>query len=111
MKVAVPLPKNILAPLEQLLLQQLMKKFKRKDMVIWIFEDCSSSWRSNILLKGITKTIKNETKQQSGGFLKMLLGTLEASLLGNMLTRKGILKCGYRNKQEKRMLRARYGNK
>ena len=66
---------------------------------------------SNILLKGITKIIKNETKQQSGGFLKMLLGTLEASLLGNMSTRKGILKCGYRNKQEKRMLRARYGNK
>ena len=32
---------------------------------------------SNILLKGVTKTIKNETKEQKGGFLSMLLGTLE----------------------------------
>ena len=36
---------------------------------------------SNILLKAVTKTIKNETKEQNGGFLSMLLGTLEASLL------------------------------
>ena len=35
---------------------------------------------SNILLKGVTKTIKNETKEQKGGFLSMLLGTLGASL-------------------------------
>ena len=35
---------------------------------------------SNILLKGVTKTIKNETKEQKGGFLSMLLGTLVASL-------------------------------
>ena len=40
---------------------------------------------SNILLKGVTKTIKNETKEQKGGFLSMLLGTLGASLLGNNL--------------------------
>ena len=37
---------------------------------------------SNILLKGITKTIENETKEQTGGFLRMLLGILGASLLG-----------------------------
>ena len=41
---------------------------------------------SNILLKGLTKTIKNETKKQNGGFLSMLLGTLGASLLGNLLS-------------------------
>ena len=41
---------------------------------------------SGILLKRVTKTIKNETKSQSGGFLSMLLGTLGASLLGNLLT-------------------------
>ena len=41
---------------------------------------------SNILLKGVTKTIKNETKEQNGGFLSMLLGTLGASLLGDLLT-------------------------
>ena len=46
---------------------------------------------SNVLLNGVTKTIKNGTKQQKGGFLGMLLGTLGASLLGNMLTEKGML--------------------
>ena len=35
----------------------------------------------NILINGVTKTIKNETKEQKGGFLSMLLGTLRASLL------------------------------
>ena len=42
---------------------------------------------SNILLKGVTKTMKNETKEQKGGFLNMLLGTLGASLLGDLLTK------------------------
>ena len=40
----------------------------------------------NILLKGVTKTIKNETKEQKGGLLSMLLGTLGASLLSDLLT-------------------------
>ena len=44
---------------------------------------------SNILLKGVTETVKNETKEQKGGFLSMLLGTLGASLLSNLLTGKG----------------------
>ena len=48
----------------------------------------------NILFKGITKTIKNETKGQKGGFLGMLLRTLGDTLLGNMLTGKGILRAG-----------------
>ena len=47
---------------------------------------------SNILLKGVTKTIKNETKEQKGGFLGMLLGTLGASLLRNILAGKGIVR-------------------
>ena len=47
----------------------------------------------NILLKGVTKT-KNETKEQKEGFLSMLLGTLGASLLGNLLTGKGIVRAG-----------------
>ena len=49
---------------------------------------------SNILLKGVTKTIKNETKEQKGGFLSMLLGTLETSLLGNLLMGKGFVRVG-----------------
>ena len=43
---------------------------------------------SDILLKGVTKAIKNETKEQKGGFLSTLLGTLGASLLGDLLTKK-----------------------
>ena len=49
----------------------------------------------DILLKGITKTIKNETKEQRGRFLIMLLGILGASLLGNLLTGKGMYRTGY----------------
>ena len=53
---------------------------------------------SNIVLEGVIKTIKNETKGKKGGFLGMLLSTLGASLLGNMLTGKGVLKVGYGNR-------------
>ena len=50
---------------------------------------------SGILLKGVCKAIKNETKEQRGGFLSMLLGTLGASLLDNLLTGgKGIVRAG-----------------
>ena len=49
---------------------------------------------SNILLKGVTKTIENETKEQKRGFLSMLLGTLGDSLLGNLLQGKGIVRAG-----------------
>ena len=45
--------------------------------IVQAFED------SITLLKGVTKTIENETKEQKGGFSSMLLGTLGASLLGN----------------------------
>ena len=56
----------------------------------------------DVLLKGTSKTIKNETKEQRGGFLRMLLGTLGASLLGNLLTGKGLHRTGqgmYRTSQ------------
>ena len=57
-------------------------------------------------MKGVTKTIENKTKEQKGGFLSMLLGTLGASLLGNLLSGKGI-----ENKKGKGIVRAGYGNK
>ena len=47
-----------------------------------------------VLLKGVTKTIRNETKEQKGAFLSMLLGNLGASLLRNMLSGKRFLKAG-----------------
>ena len=65
------------------------------------------SWKLFKLLKGVTKTIKNETKQQKGGFLSMLLGTLGASLLGNVFAR--IWRAGSGNKKGKEIIRAGYG--
>ena len=65
---------------------------------------------SDILLKGVTKTIKNETKEQKRGFLRMLLGTLEASLFGNLLTGKGILRAGCGNKKGRGIVRSGTGN-
>ena len=64
---------------------------------------------SNILLKRVTETIKNETKEQKGGFLSMLLGTLGASLLENLLAGKGIVKAGCGNKKGKGIVRAGSG--
>ena len=64
---------------------------------------------SNILLKGVTKTIKNKTKEQKEDFLSMLLGTLGTSLLGDLLTKKlsgkGIVRVGERflREQEKEL--------
>ena len=65
---------------------------------------------SNILLKEVTETVKNETKEQKRGFLSMLLGTLGASLLGNLLTGKVVVRAGYGNNKEKGVVRAGYGN-
>ena len=65
---------------------------------------------SNILLKGVTKTIKNEIKEQKGGFIGMLLVTLGASLLRNMLAGKGIVIAGSGNKKGKGIVRAGYRN-
>ena len=49
---------------------------------------------SGSLIKGVSETIKNEGKEQNGGFLGMLLGTIGASLLGNLLTGKGTIRAG-----------------
>ena len=58
---------------------------------------------SGILLKGVGETIQNEAKEQRGGFLSMLLGTLGASLLGDLLTKKlsgkGVIRAGYGSKR------------
>ena len=66
---------------------------EQKDMndIIKIIETLENS---GILLKGVTKTIENETKEQRGEFLSMLLGTSGASLLGNLLTGKGMMRAG-----------------
>ena len=58
---------------------------------------------SGLLLKGVTETVQNEVKKQKGGFLRMLLGTLGVSLLGNLLTGRGV------NKKGKGIIRAGEG--
>ena len=49
---------------------------------------------SGLLLKGVSETVQNEAKEQKGGFLSMLLGTLGVSLLGNILIGKEINRAG-----------------
>ena len=58
---------------------------------------------SNILLKEATKTVKNETKEQKGGFWSILLGTLGASLLRNIIAGKAIVRAGSGNKKGKEL--------
>ena len=62
---------------------------------------------SNILLKGVTKAIKNETKKQKGWSLSKLLSTLGASLLGKLLAKKG---AGSKNKKGTGIVRACNGH-
>ena len=68
---------------------------------------------SGLLLKGVTETVQNEVKEQKGGFLSMLLGTLGASLLGNILTGWAINRAGERalaTREGRGIVRAGYGN-
>ena len=69
---------------------------------------------SGLLLKGVTETVQNEVKEQRGGFLSALLGTLGASLLGDLLTGKGIYRAGKGkgiNRAGEGILRAGFENK
>ena len=104
MKVAVPLAKNILVPLgitaaASAIDAVIQKKIHGSGTTTLIISNeemndviklIQSLEDSNTLLKGVTSTIKNEAKEQKRGFLSMLLGTLGATLLGNVLSGKGI---------------------
>ena len=98
-KVALPLAKNVLTPLGLTAAMSaidgsIQKKIHASGVKLIIEqEDMNDIMKiiealenSGILLKGVSKTIKNETKEHRGGFLSMLLGTLGASLLGNLLS-------------------------
>ena len=64
------------------------------------------------MLEGVNETVKNEVKEQTGGFFSMLLGILGASLLGNLLTGKGIYRAGKGkgiNRAGEGIVRAGYG--
>ena len=58
-----------------------------------------------LLLEGFSETIKSEAKEQKEGFLSILLDTLGASLLGNMLAGRGVKRAG------EGIIRAGYGSK
>ena len=109
MKVAIPLAKNVLAPLgitaaTSAIDAGIQKKIHDSGTTALIISNKKMNYimkvvqsleDSNILLKGVSKTIKNETKEQKGGFLIMLLGTLRASLLGNILVAKAKVRADY----------------
>ena len=113
MKVAIPLAKHVLAPLgitaaASSIDAEIQKKIHGSGtttLIIWneemnnVLKIVQALEGSNILLKGVTKTIKNETKEQKGGFLSMFLGTLGASLLGNLLAGKEIVRADSGNKK------------
>ena len=124
MKVAILLAKNVLAPLgitaaASAIDAGIQKKIhgsgtttliisneEMNDMrIVQALED------SDISLKGVTKTIQNKAKEQKGGFLSMLLGTLGASLLENLLAGKGIVSAGSGNKKGKGIVRSGSGIK
>ena len=108
MKVALPLAKNVLAPLGltaaiSAIDGSIQKKIHgsggkliiEQENMKDIMKIIKALENSGILLKGVSKTIKNETKEQKGGFLSMLLGTLGANLLRNLLIGgKGIVRAG-----------------
>ena len=70
---------------------------------------------SGLLFKGVRETIQNEAKEPKRGFLSMLLDASDASLLGHMLTGKGIIRAGYGSEEhqseKKGIVRAGYGSK
>ena len=76
--------------------------------VVRSFED------SGLLLKGVTEIVQNEIKEEKRGFLSMLLGTLGANLLGNILSGRGINKASKGleiNRTDEGIVRADYGKK
>ena len=108
MKVAMPLAKNMLSPLGLTAAMSAIDGNIQNKMRGWgiklmiededmndIMKIIKALEKSGILLNSVGKTIENEIKEQKGGFLSLLLGTLGASLLGNLLTGgKGIMREG-----------------
>ena len=123
MKVAMPLAKNVFALLGlSAAMSAIDGSIKKKmlgsgtttliisnDEMDEILKIAKSLEDSNVLLKGVTETIQHETKEQRGGFLSMLLGTLGASLLDDILSKglsgKGVIRAG------EGTIRAGYGSK
>ena len=119
MKVAMPLAKNVLAPLGlTAAMSAINGSIKKKmlgsgtttliisnDEMNDIIKIVKSLEDSGVLLKGISETIQHEAKEQKEGFLSMLLGTLGASLLENLLSGgKGVIRAGEGTKKNQNLL-------
>ena len=127
LRTGLPLMKSVIKPLAKIVLVPLgltaaasaanagIQK-KSEDLVTIIISNdemddilkiVKSLEDSGVLLKGVSETIQDEAKEQRGGFLSMLIGTLGASLLGDLLTKKlsgkGVIRAG------EGVIRARYG--
>ena len=110
MKVAMPLAKNVLAPLGlSAAMSAITPLIISNDEMDDILKIVKSLENSGVLLKGVSETIQHEAKEQRGGFLGMLLGTLGASLLGDILS-KGLYGKGVITAVEG-TIRAGYGSK
>ena len=116
LKTGLPLMKNVLKALAKIVLTPLgltraasatdaaihKKMFRSSAAILIIFNEemnvivkiVRSFEQSALLIKGVSETIKNEAKEQKRGFLGLLLGTLGARLLGNVLTGKGTIRAG-----------------
>ena len=123
MKVAIPLAKNVLAPLglsaaisaidgsikKKMLGSGMTTLIISNDEMDDILKIVKSLENSGLILKGVSETIQHEAKEQRGVFLSMLLGTLGASLLGDILSKglsgKGVIRAG------EGTIRAGYGSK
>ena len=123
MKVAMPLAKNVLAPLgltaamsaidgsikKRMLGSGATTLIISNDEMDDILKISKSLENSGVLLNGVSETIQHEAKEQRGEFLSMLLGTLGASLLGDVLSKglsgKGVIRAG------EGTIRAGYGSK
>ena len=116
MTAGLPLMKNVLTPLTKSVLISLglSAGMSAADAVIWkkidgsgttallisneemndVMRIVKSLEESGLLIKGVSKTIKNETKEQKIGFFSMLLEILVASISGNALAGKGVIRTG-----------------
>ena len=105
MKVAMPLAKNVLAPLGLTAAMSAIDGIISNDEMNDIIKIVKSLENSGVILKGVSETIQHEAKEQRRGFLSMLLGTLGASLLGSLLTGgKGVTRAGEGIKNKSNLL-------
>ena len=94
-----PLVKNVLIPLGLTAAVVSAEAVAKQTKLIIANEEINNTMKivkkleqSVLLIKGISETIKNETKKQKGEFFSMLLGTLGATLLGNLMIGKGTIR-------------------